>query len=165
MSACLLGEKVRYDGGHQAQKHAVLQQWLREGRVVGVCPEVLGGLPVPRAPAEIEAGIGGVAVMQGRARVLTRSGKDVTAAFQRGAQRVQALCKQHGAVLAVLKEGSPSCGSGRTYDGAFSGTSVKAPGVTTAVLQAHNIAVFSETEWDQAAAYLMQREHAHSRNS
>jgi uncharacterized protein YbbK (DUF523 family) len=143
VSACLLGERVRYDGREKGVQHPVLQRWLSEGRVVKVCPEVEGGLPVPRPPAE----------RQRDGRVLTNSGVDVTAAFTRGAAEALRLVKEHGIEVAVLKEGSPSCGSGFVYDGSFSRTQVPGQaGETTRLLRAHGVAVFSELEWDQAAA-------------
>lgn len=143
VSACLVGERVRFDGRDKAQQHPVLARWLAEGRVVRVCPEVAGGLPVPRPPAEISKG-----------RVLARDGRDVSDEFERGAQEALRLVKAHGITLAVLKSGSPSCGSGFIYDGTFSKTRVDGDGVTTALLQRHGVTVFSELDWDQADAAL-----------
>lgn len=111
VSACLLGQGVRYDGRDKRSHHPVLQAWLAQGRVLPLCPEVAGGLPVPRLPAEIEAGAGGAAVRAGVARVYDARGGDVTAAFARGAEAALALVRQHGVRMAVLKAGSPSCGS------------------------------------------------------
>ncbi|HEY9104198.1 DUF523 domain-containing protein [Chitinimonas sp.] len=154
VSACLLGEPVRYNGQGKESGHPVLAQWRTEGRVVAVCPEVAGGLPTPRPPAEIRAGLGGLAVLRGEAPVLAKEGSDVTLAFVHGAEQALALARSKGIQLAVLKEGSPSCGSGYIYDGSYSGTRVVEQGVTAACLQAAGIAVFSELQWDEAAAYL-----------
>jgi uncharacterized protein YbbK (DUF523 family) len=151
ISACLLGQAVRHDGRDKRSDHPVLQAWKAQGRVLPLCPEVAGGLPVPRLPAEIEAGAGGAAVRAGLARVLDARGGDVTAAFTRGAEAALALVRQHGVRVAVLKAGSPSCGSAWAYDGSFSGARVAQPGVTTAALQAAGVRVFSEEDWAAAA--------------
>lgn len=139
VSACLLGDAVRYDGGSKAVQHPVLARWLNEGRVVRVCPELAGGLPVPRPPAE-RRGL----------RVLTNTGVDVTAEFADGAEHALRLAQRVGATVAVLKENSPSCGSHQINDGSFSKTRIAGEGVTTALLRTHGIQVFSESEWDAA---------------
>jgi uncharacterized protein YbbK (DUF523 family) len=143
VSACLLGERVRYDGREKGVQNPVLARWLAEGRVVKVCPEVEGGLPVPRPPAE----------QQRDGRILTNTGLDVTAAFTRGAAEALRLVRLHGITIAVLKEGSPSCGSGFIYDGSFSKTRLPGEvGETTKLLRANGVAVFSELQWDEADA-------------
>lgn len=139
VSACLLGERVRFDGRDKAQHHVVLSRWLAEGRVVRVCPEVAGGLSVPRPPAEIAHG-----------RVMAKDGRDVTVEFERGAEEALRLVKEHGIEVAVLKSGSPSCGSGFVYDGTFSKTRVDGDGLTTRLLQANGVKVFSELDWSGA---------------
>lgn len=152
VSACLLGQPVRYDGRDSGHPD-LLQRWQAEGRVIPLCPEVAGGLPTPRPPAEIPGGQGG-SVLDGEAQVLTGLGHDVSAAFLAGAQRALALVRQHGIRVAVLKSGSPSCGNRLTYDGSFSGTKVPGEGVTTALLRREGVEVFSELELDQAQARL-----------
>lgn len=117
VSACLLGSRVRYDGGAKTSDDELLARWRAEGRLVRFCPEVEGGLPVPRPPAEIEGGAGGAAVLAGEARILTPEGDDVTAAFVSGARQALAVAQSRGVRVAILKEGSPSCGSLRIYDG------------------------------------------------
>ena len=119
VSACLLGEKVRYNGEDKRCNDPILQGWLREGRVVSVCPEVLGGLTVPRPPAEIEAGAGGMEVLKGAARVMDPGGRDVSAQFRQGAEQALQLARSGCIRMAVLKEGSPSCGTGYTYAGSY----------------------------------------------
>jgi len=153
VSACLLGEKVRYNGADAASGSRILEDWVREGRVVPFCPEVAGGLGVPRPPAEIQ-GAGGASVLDGAARVRTRTGLDVTGAFLRGAELALWAAREGGARLAVLKEGSPSCGSGFVYDGSFSGRRKDESGVTAALLQRSGIAVFSENRLEEAAEHL-----------
>ncbi|AZL71158.1 MULTISPECIES: DUF523 domain-containing protein [Pseudomonas] len=148
VSACLLGQPVRYDG--RASGHPdMLQCWQAEGRVVPLCPEVAGGLPTPRPAAEIPGGQGGQ-VLDGQAQVRTASGEDVSAAFMAGAQRALELVRRHGIRVAVLKSGSPSCGNRQTYDGTFTGVKVAGEGVTTALLRRDGVQVFSELELAEA---------------
>lgn len=148
VSACLLGQPVRYDG--RASGHPdVLRHWQAEGRVVPLCPEVAGGLATPRPPAEIPGGQG-AQVLDGQAQVLTVTAMDVTAAFLAGAQQALALVRRHGIRVAVLKAGSPSCGNRLTYDGSFSGVKVAGEGVTAALLRREGVQVFSELELDEA---------------
>lgn len=158
VSACLLGQAVRYNGGDKRSDDGVLQRWLREGRVVSVCPEVAGGLAVPRPPAEIANGAGGLSVLAGDARVFATTAEDVTAAFVQGAEVAAQLAQSHRIRVAVLKEGSPSCGSSYSYDGTFTGSKVPFPGVTTARLQQAGIHVFSEHQFAEADALLQQLE-------
>lgn len=143
VSACLLGERVRFDGGEQRATSSILERWLAEGRVVRVCPEVAGGLQVPRPPAERRDG-----------RVLANNGRDVTAEFDHGAREALRLIQEFGIRVAVLKSGSPSCGSGFIYDGTFTKTRIAGDGVTTALLRAHGVQVFSELDWSAAEAAL-----------
>ncbi|SDM06204.1 Uncharacterized conserved protein YbbK, DUF523 family [Nonomuraea maritima] len=154
VSACLLGRKVRYDGRAKTSSDAVLAGWRREGRVVPFCPEVSGGLPVPRPAAEIEGGAGGASVLAGKARVLASDGSDVTDAFLSGARAALAAARAHGVRVAVLKEGSPSCGALSVYDGTFTGRRAPGQGVTTALLESHGIRVFTEDQLPEAASYL-----------
>ena len=156
VSRCLLGQRVRYDGGAHGPFTA-LERWQKEGRVVALCPEVAGGLPTPRAPAEI-AGGQGAQVLDGRLPVLTVDGEDVTAAFVEGAEQALALVAQHGIRLALLKARSPSCGNRENYDGSFSGTKVAGEGVTAAALRRAGVQVFSEEELAAAEAALRELE-------
>jgi uncharacterized protein YbbK (DUF523 family) len=157
VSACLLGRPVRYDGTGRRSDDALFQQWRREGRLVPVCPEVTGGLPVPRPPAEISGGLGGD-VLDGRAKVLTRDGTDVTRHFLDGARHALDQARACDAKIAILKESSPSCGSLRVHDGTFTGAKVPGEGVTTALLERHGIAVFAENAIEAAAARLAELE-------
>lgn len=143
VSWCLLGRPVRYDGRAKTSDSELLAQWREEGRLVPACPEVAGGLAVPRPPAELVGN-----------RVLTANGYDVTAEFRRGAEAALETARRHGISMAILKEGSPSCGSSRIYDGSFTGTSIQGAGITTALLTLHGIRVFSETQIPEAATYL-----------
>lgn len=153
VSACLLGQPVRYDGRDSGHPD-VLRRWQDEGRVVPLCPEVAGGLPTPRPPAEIPGGQGG-AVLDGQAQVVTVTGEDVSAAFLEGARQALALVRRHDIRVAVLKAGSPSCGNRLTYDGTFSGAKVPGEGVTTALLRREGVQVFSELELEEAQRVLV----------
>lgn len=156
VSRCLLGQRVRYDGGAHGP-FSLLEQWQQEGRVVPLCPEVAGGLPTPRAPAEIHGGQG-AQVLDGQLPVLTVEGEDVTAAFVDGAEQALALVAQHGIRLALLKARSPSCGNRENYDGSFSGTKVAGEGVTAAALRRAGVQVFNEEELPAAEAALRELE-------
>lgn len=158
ISACLAGEPVRYDGRPVPCDHPVLARWRTEGRLLSFCPETAAGLPVPRPPAEIEPGGNGDAVLAGHARVYERDGAEVSAAFVNGAMAAVEAAVTAGISIAVLKEGSPSCGSGAIADGRFAGGRIAGQGVTTAALRAAGVWVFSEQQLDAADACLRQRE-------
>jgi uncharacterized protein YbbK (DUF523 family) len=147
ISACLLGERVRYHGGDARIEHGILERWRSEGRLVPLCPEVAGGLTTPRPAAEIRT------TASGR-RVLTAAGDDVTAAFERGAEMAAATCAAGGIRIAVLKDGSPSCGSTSVYDGRFRGVRVSGRGITAERLAAAGIAVFREDQLEAANEYV-----------
>lgn len=112
-SACLLGVKCRYDGEAKTHPAATpkLKDLLAAGLIVPVCPEQLGGLPTPRPPANVVGGHGRD-VLDGKAKVLTVDGDDVTDRFIRGAKETLLIARMAGCARAVLKSGSPSCGSG-----------------------------------------------------
>jgi len=116
------------------------------GELIPICPEQLGGLPTPRSPAEIVGG-DGHAVLEGRARVLTQKGQDVTENYLRGAREVLRLASTVQAELVILKERSPSCGVHWIYDGTFTGRIVAGCGVTSALLQREGFAVVSDEEF------------------
>lgn len=143
VSSCLLGQPVRYDGRAKTSHSALLARWREEGRLVSVCPEVAGGLPIPRPPAELS----------GRT-VRSAAGEDVSDFFRRGAEIALATARRHGIRMAILKDDSPSCGSTRIYDGTFTGTSIEGTGITADLLARHGIRVFAETELAAAANWL-----------
>ncbi|WP_431902693.1 DUF523 domain-containing protein [Nonomuraea sp. bgisy101] len=154
VSACLMGRRVRYDGGAKTSTDALLAEWREEGRLVPFCPEVEGGLPTPRPAAEIEGGAGGAAVLAGAARVLATDGQDVTGAFLAGAQAALAVAGSFDIKMAILKEGSPSCGALAIYDGTFRGRRLPGQGVATSLLELHGIKVFTEEHIAEAGDYL-----------
>lgn len=143
VSACLLGAEVRHHGGAATVEHPVLRRWREEGRIVGVCPELAGGLPTPRAPAEIRG-----------LRVIAKNGNDVTDALRAGADVAIAMARELGIRVAVLKSRSPSCGTGQVYDGSFSGRLVTGDGVTAAALRREGVEVFDERQLEEADAAL-----------
>jgi uncharacterized protein YbbK (DUF523 family) len=157
VSACLLGEKVRYNGAAATAGSPILTRWLAENRVVPFCPEVAGGLGVPRPAAELQHGTA-ADVLEGRAFVRTASGDDVTGAFVAGARGALERARREGARVAVLKDGSPSCASSYLYDGSFSGVRRPGAGVTADLLQRNGIRVFSERELPAADACVRQLE-------
>ena len=153
VSACLAGEPLRYDGSDALIADSRFLQWQSEGRLIAVCPEVSGGLSVPRIPAEIVSGDGD-AVLAADCRVVNVMGTDVTAAFLAGAERALSLCQQYGITIALLTEFSPSCGISQINDGSFSRTRVAGTGVTAALLRQNGIAVFNQFQLDEIEALL-----------
>jgi uncharacterized protein YbbK (DUF523 family) len=156
VSSCLLGEPVRYDGGHKRCDDPILLRWLQEGRIVPICPELAGGLSLPRPPAEITRGASGQDVLLGIASVMDQTGRDVSAPFIQGAERAVEAVVAMDIQLAVLKEGSPSCGTGFIHDGTFSGVKVSGAGVAAARLRQAGIRVFSEDQLAEADGFLTQ---------
>ena len=134
VSACLLGVCCKYSGGANTLPESALARLRERYRLIPVCPETAGGLPVPREPSE----------RRGRF-VVTRGGSDVTEAFRQGAQTALLLGEIFGCRAALLKENSPSCGSGRIYDGSFTGTLACGDGVAAEALKAAGISVYGES--------------------
>ncbi len=135
ISACLLGEPVRYDGKAKGVQHPLLRQWQQEGRLVQVCPETAGGLDVPRAPAERRDD-----------QVITVEGQNVTREFRLGAESALALSRRFNIRLALLKANSPSCGNEQVYDGQFRGKLVPGQGVCAELLRQAGVQVFNEDQ-------------------
>jgi len=127
-SACLLGIDCRYDGKNSMNGELV--RLARREVLIPVCPEQLGGLPTPREPVELKDG-----------KAITKSGKDVTENLVKGARQVLKLAKLFNVEEAIMKQGSPSCGCGRIYDGSFSGRSIEGDGITTTLLKESGIRV------------------------
>lgn len=140
ISACFLGENVRYNAKPKALFHPIITKWHEQNRLVAICPEVSGGLSTPRPPAEFNT-------LQNK--VITIKGDDVTAAFNLGAQKALQLCLSQNIKFALLKESSPSCGSNNVYDGSFQQQKIAGEGITTKLLREHGIQVFSETTLTQ----------------
>lgn len=133
ISACLIGDKVRYDG--RSNYSPLIVKLLEQYELVPFCPEVEGGLTTPRNPSEIKG-----------ERVVMNNGRDVTRQFEKGAELALNICQYLGIKIAILKDGSPSCGSKEIHDGNFSGKKIKGKGITTSLLEKKGIKVISEDE-------------------
>lgn len=136
MSACLAGIPCRYDG--KAKTVPELEKLYHENQAVPVCPEVLGGLNVPRKPAEIRNG-----------RVYTENGTDVSKAYEKGSRKALEICKENHCVCAILKEKSPACGVHQIYDGSFTDNTVEGHGILTSLLEKNGISCFDEYEFKE----------------
>ncbi len=145
VSACLLGVSCRYDG--KSKPHPAVLALQGQHQLIPVCGEIFGGLPTPRTPAERVGD-----------RVLTEDGRDVTQEYHRGAEEVLALARRLDCKVALLKERSPSCGTGEIYDGSFTHTLTAGDGVTAELLRASGIAVFGESRLADLAEYLNREE-------
>lgn len=135
VSACLLGCPCRYDG--KSKPNDAVLALMEHHRLIPVCPEQMGGLATPRVPAERK-----------NDGVFTESGIDVTEQYRRGAEDALRLARLYGCTHAILKERSPSCGSGQIYDGSFSRALIPGDGVTAQLLKVHGITVLGESEVD-----------------
>lgn len=138
ISACLLGFECKYSGGSNALDAAALAALRERFRLIPVCPESAGGLPTPRAPSE----------RQGE-KVVSKLGQDVTGEYRKGADTALYLARRYGCTRALLKERSPSCGSGAIYDGSFTGTLVPGDGTAAQALKAHGLKIYGEGDLEQ----------------
>lgn len=146
VSACLLGERCRYDG--RSKRDAAVERGLAGHVAVSVCPEMAAGLPCPRTPCEAQAG--------GK-RVFDSEGRDMTDAFAHGAACAVRIAESHECRLAVLKSKSPSCGSGLVYDGSFSGRLVSGDGFAARALKSRGVAVVDEVAFAADPAGVLRR--------
>ena len=133
ISACLLGVECKYSGGSNALPEETIEKLRRRYGLIPVCPETAGGLPTPRDPSERLG-----------ERVVSCRGADVTAQFKKGAEAALTLARRYGCTTALMKEHSPSCGSGLIYDGSFSGKLVKGDGCAAELLKAAGVSVVGE---------------------
>lgn len=136
VSACLLGVGCRYDG--KSNQLPQYKRLLKEHTCIPICPEQLGGLPTPRCPAERLGG-----------KIVTEDGRDVTEQFLRGTAEALRLCDLYHCKAALLKERSPSCGSGQIYDGSFSGTLTDGWGTAAALLRERGVCVVGESRLEE----------------
>jgi uncharacterized protein YbbK (DUF523 family) len=134
VSRCLVGENCKYNGGNNYNEEVC--KFLEGKEYITICPECDGGLTIPRDPSEISGN-----------RVLSKNGKDVTENFIKGAEIALDVAFKNGAELAILKQSSPSCGSGSIYDGTFTGNKISGDGITAALLKKHGIKVITETDF------------------
>ena len=137
VSSCLAGISCRYDGKHSA--HPLVERLVSQGQAVPVCPEVLGGLPIPRACCELVRD-------GGKSKVIDQEGTDRTVAFEKGARSALAVARAIGCRQAILKARSPSCGFGQVYDGTFSGRQVSGNGIAADLLARAGIQVMTEEQ-------------------
>ncbi|MCD8213700.1 MAG: DUF523 domain-containing protein [Campylobacter sp.] len=140
ISACLLGENCKYDGGNNLRSISSFKiaRLAEIYDLIAVCPEVLGRLDIPREPAEILNG-----------RVITKdSHLDVTENFNLGAEICAEIALKQSCKKAILKERSPSCGSGEIYDGSFTKSIIKGDGVTAKKLRRIGVKIFGESRMD-----------------
>lgn len=154
ISACLLGQPVRYNGKGLSLESDILKVWEASGMLVPLCPEVAAGFPTPRPPAEIEIGKTGIDVEQGQAKIFEDTGLDVTDIFVQGAQIAVKTARDQGCKFALLTDGSPSCGSSFIYSGNHDGQKRDGIGIVTAVLQKAGVEVFAQHEIRKLAARL-----------
>lgn len=141
VSQCLYGgEPVRYDGRSKAETNQIFLEWKKDGVLIPICPEVFGGLPVPRIDAQRQGD-----------RIVTRDGRDVTAEYLAGAKEAVRKAIEENVCFAIFKEKSPSCGSNLIYDGTFSGKLQEGKGLAAQLLEESGIKVFSENEIEAAA--------------
>ncbi len=128
VSACLLGENCKYNGGNNLSDRVL--EYVKGHEVIPVCPEVLGGLSTPRNPAEVVNGV-----------ITTNIGEVVDDQFRRGAKKALRLAVENRVDMAILQSRSPSCGVKEIYDGTFSGKLIKGQGVFARILNESGIRV------------------------
>lgn len=133
ISACLIGDKTRYDG--RSNYHPLIKELLEKYELIPFCSEVEGGLPIPRKPSEIKGD-----------RVINNENKDVTKYYKKGAELALNICKYLDIKIAILKDGSPACGVHEIHDGNFKRHKIKGMGVTASLLSKNGIKVISEEE-------------------
>lgn len=151
VSACLYGECTKYDGTNNILKHPLFLKWKNMGELVPVCPEVLGGLSTPRPCSEICG-----------TKVVNTEGCDVTENFNKGAEETLKIARENNVIFAILKQGSPSCGCKKVYDGTFSGSKIPGMGVTARLLTDNGIVVFDED--DMQLAHLLYKNFGNKHN-
>ena len=143
ISACLLGDNVKYSGGNNLTPELVTLLEKYNVDIIKVCPECFAGLPIPRVPSEIRGD-----------KVFSKDGWDITEEFLSGAEKTYQIAKRKQVDFAILKERSPSCGSSYIYDGSFSGKVIQGQGLTAKKLSKENIIIFSEKNLDEIKDYL-----------
>ncbi len=133
VSSCLLGNNTKYNGDNNYNSKIELLK--KKYIIIPICPEVMGGLSIPRYPSEVKGD-----------RVITNKGRDVTKEFELGARKVIDILNNNDIKFAVLKDGSPSCGISYIYDGSFSHTKIDNMGITARELAKRNIPLYSEND-------------------
>lgn len=154
ISACLLGEPVRYNGSGLHLEHRLLAEWQAAGILVPLCPEVSAGFPTPRPPAEIEEGRLGTDVLEGQGGIFDINGRDVTEQFRLGASLAVKTAREAGCRFALLTDGSPSCGSTLIYSGNHDGQKRSGMGVVAADLRKNGVEVYAQHQIQELAERL-----------
>lgn len=134
VSACLIGKNTKYDGTNN--KNDKIIKYLKDKEVYPICPEVLGGLDIPRSPSEII-----------KDKVINKEGKDVTYNFEQGAIKALKFLQERGVDTIILKSKSPSCGYNKIYDGTFSGKLIDGNGMFTRLALAYNFKILTEEDF------------------
>lgn len=141
VSACLLGDNVKYNGLNNKNKELI--EYLKDFEIIKICPEVLGGLPIPRNPSEIRAG-----------KVFNNKDIDVTDFFTNGALKILEIVKKENIKIAILKDGSPSCGNTYIYDGTFSQKKINGLGITSKLLRENGVIIFNENNYNELNKFM-----------
>lgn len=136
ISGCLLGNNTKYNGKNNYIEG--IDKLKAKYNLIVICPEVMGGLSIPRDPSEIKDG-----------NVYSNKGLDVTNEFNKGALLAYELAVKHNCKIALLKDGSPSCGSKKIYDGSFNGNKIDGDGITVRMLRKLDIKIYTESEIDK----------------
>lgn len=161
VSACLMGFKIRYNGQDKPLIAEVLARWQQEQRLVVHCPELAAGLATPRLPAELVGG-GGIEALKGMATILESDGSDVSQHYLLAAWLALKTAQDSGCQLALMTDGSPTCGSQKIYDGSFQGVTQPGMGVAAALLRQHGIEVYAQIELVELIARVDELDKANS---
>lgn len=143
VSACLIGINCKYNGYNNKNEKVI--HYLKDKQFIIACPEQLGGMSTPRDPSEIIE-LDTDDIIKGQTSVISNKSLDVTNKFKQGAKETLKIANIYNCKEAILKDGSPSCGSSYIYDGTFSSKKIDGVGVTTALLINNGIKVISEKE-------------------
>ncbi|RIN29785.1 DUF523 domain-containing protein [Staphylococcus succinus] len=144
ISACLVGQNVRYDGGNKLNNN--LKNLVDQGLAQPICPEVLGGLTTPRNPAEIIGG-DGFDVLENKAKIIDNQGNDVTEEYINGAIKSLDICQIMNCSTLILKSDSPTCSSQNIYSGQFNGNKKQGVGIFSALLIKNGIQIYDEKNY------------------
>ena len=136
ISSCLIGNNTKYNGKNNYIKE--IEQLKLKYELIPICPEVLGGLSIPRDPSEIN-----------NDKVISINNKDVTKEFNIGANKALNIALLNNIKYALLKDGSPSCGNTYIYDGTFKNNKIDGMGITTKLLKSHNIKIYNENNFNE----------------
>lgn len=140
VSACLAGVNCRYNGKSSEDKK--ICELVKRGEAISICPEILSGLPTPRACCEL------IVDDKGEEKIVTEDGRDFTEKFKEAAEKTLEIARIIGIEKAILQSRSPSCGYGLIYDGEFSGKLKKGNGLTAKLLAKSGIEIYTEKDLD-----------------